>query len=166
MRMRGTRIGREADRLGAVYEAHRLALLRVAVLLTGREDMAEDLVQDAFERAADKLAKLEAPAIRPYLRVVILNLWKNRLRRFSLENRFRLQPLPGVDLAFEERDALWSAIRRLPARRRACLVLRYFEDLSERETAELLNCSIGTVKSQTSKALGRLRQELNDADRG
>jgi RNA polymerase sigma-70 factor (sigma-E family) len=165
--MRGTPVeGQEAERFGAAYVAHRLTLLRLGVLLTGREDMAEDLLQEAFMRAADKLGALEQSAIRPYLRATVLNLWRNRLRRFSMETKFRDQPLPAEDLAFEERDALWSAIRRLPARRRACLVLRYFEDLTERETAELLNCSVGTVKSQTSKALARLKQELDDEDRG
>jgi RNA polymerase sigma factor (sigma-70 family) len=128
--------------------------------------MGEDLVQEAFARATNKLPDLEIDAVRPYLRATVLNLWKNRLRRLSLENRFRNAPLRAEELAFEERDALWSAIRRQPARRRACLVLRYFEDLTEKETAELLGCSVGTVKSQTSRALARLRQELNDADRG
>jgi RNA polymerase sigma-70 factor (sigma-E family) len=165
--MRGTPIaGEERSALGAAYVAHRLALLRLAVLLTGREDMGEDLVQEAFARATDRLPDLEIDAVRPYLRATVLNLWKNRLRRLSLESRFRSAPLPAEELAFEERDALWSAIRRLPARRRACPVLRYFEDLTEKETAELLGCSVGTVKSQTSRALARLKQELNDADRG
>ena len=163
--MRGTPVERQdVERLGAAYVEHRLTLLRLGVLLTGREDMGEDLVQEAFTRALDKLGGLEDDAIRPYLRATVLNLWRNRLRRFSLEPRFRDQPLPAADLAFEERDAFWSAIRRLPARRRACLVLRYFEDLPERETAELLKCSEGTVKSQTSKALARLKQELDDED--
>ncbi len=165
--MRGNPIAREEhSALGAAYVAHRLALLRLAVLLTGREDMGEDLVQEAFTRAAERLPMLDADAVRPYLRATIMNLWRNRRRRLSLESRFRDEPLPPEDLDFEERDALWAAIRRLPPRRRACLVLRYFEDLTEQDTSALLGCSVGTVKSQTSKALARLRQELNDADRG
>jgi RNA polymerase sigma-70 factor (sigma-E family) len=165
--MRGIPItGDEGSALGAAYVAHRLALLRLAVLLTGREDMGEDLVHESFLRAADKLPTLEPDAVRPYLRAAVLNIWRNRLRRLALESRFRAAPLPPEDLAFEDRDALWSAIRRLPARRRACLVLRYFEDLSERETAELLGCSVGTIKSQTNRALARLKQELGDEDRG
>ncbi|MDP9222598.1 MAG: SigE family RNA polymerase sigma factor [Actinomycetota bacterium] len=139
-------------------------MLRFAVLLTGRQDQAEDLVQDAFVRAASRLPSIDAGDARPYLRATVLNLWRKRLRRLVLERKTRQQPLPRAELAFEERDELWGAIRRLPSRRRACLVLRFYEDLTERETAELLGCSIGTVKSQTHKALQSLRQELSHED--
>ena len=154
------------DRIDAAYQVHRLALLRLGVLLAGREDLAEDLVQEAFERAAERLTTLGSDEQRPYLRATVLNLWRNRLRRLALERKVRHEPLPPQELAFEERDHLWAAVRRLPTRRRACLVLRYYEDLTERETADLLGCSIGTVKSQTSKALSQLKRELEDEDRG
>ena len=143
-----------------------MALLRLGVLLAGREDVAEDLVQEAFTRAADRLATLATDEWRPYLRAVVLNLWRNRLRRMALERRVRHDHLPHEESAFEERDRLWAAVRRLPARRRACLVLRDYEDLSERETAALLGCSVGTVKSQTSRALNQLKRELEHEDRG
>jgi RNA polymerase sigma factor (sigma-70 family) len=137
------------DSLAAAWEAHRAPLLPLAVLLTGRQDVAEDLVQEAFVRAAERLPSLASDAVRPYLRATVLNLWRKRIRRLSLERRVHLEPTPPVELSFEERDALWAAIRRLPPRRRACLVLRHYEDLTEGETADLLGCSIGTVKSQT-----------------
>jgi len=156
----------DADKLGAAYGHHRGALLRLAVLLAGRQDVAEDLVQEAFSRAAERLPTLSQDAQRAYLRATVLNLWRNRLRRLAMERRVRHEPLAVEEVAFEERDRLWAAVRRLPARRRACLVLRYYEDLSERETAALLGCSVGTVKSQTSKALRQLKQELGDEDRG
>jgi RNA polymerase sigma-70 factor (sigma-E family) len=159
--MRGAGLERErADSLAAAWEAHRPPLLRLAVLLTGRQDAAEDLVQESFVHAADRLPTLAPDAVRPYLRATELNLWRKRLRRLSLERQVRLVPDPPVEVDFEERDAVWAAIRRLPPRRRACLVLRYYEDLTERETADLLGCSVGTVKSQTHKALQALRQEL------
>ena len=70
------------------------------------------------------------------------------------------------DEVIENRETLWGAIRRLPVRQRACVVLRYYEGLTEKETAEVLGCSVGTVKSQTSRALSHLRKELSDEDRG
>jgi RNA polymerase sigma factor (sigma-70 family) len=73
-----------------------------------------------------------------------------------------VQGKPSPDLPIEERDAVWQAILRLPARQRACLVLRYYEELTEQETADILRCSVGTVKSQTSRALSRLRRELHN----
>jgi RNA polymerase sigma factor (sigma-70 family) len=63
--------------------------------------------------------------------------------------------MPGTNV--EEHDAVWAAIARLPPRQRACLVLRFYEDLSERDVADVMGCSVGTVKSQTSKGLARLR---------
>ncbi len=63
--------------------------------------------------------------------------------------------------AFEERDAMWREISKLPARQRACLVLRYYEDLPDGEIAGLLGCRIGTVKSQSSRALAKLRKEVS-----
>jgi RNA polymerase sigma-70 factor (sigma-E family) len=163
--VKGARLAQEeSDSLASAWEAHRTSLIRLAVLLTGRQDQAEDLVQDAFVRAARRLPTVGTDDVRAYLRATVLNLWRKRLRRLVLERKARQEPLRQLELAFEERDALWLAIRKLPARRRACLVLRYYEELTERETAELLGCSIGTVKSQTHKALQSLRQELSYED--
>lgn len=150
------------DSLRLAYEAHYVPLLRLCVLVTGRRETAEDLVHEAFVRVAGRLDGLGDEEIGPYLRAAALNLWKNRLRRLALERRRPTQPAPSDELAFEEKDEVWAAVRRLPARQRACLVLRYFEDLTERETADLLGCSVGTVKSQTSRAIERLRRELGD----
>jgi len=150
------------DILRLAYEAHYRPLLRLCVLVTGRRETAEDIVQEAFVRVAGRLDGLGDEEIRPYLRAAALNLWKNRLRRLALERRRPIQPAPRNELAFEEKDEVWAAVRRLPARQRACLVLRYFEDLTERETANLLGCSVGTVKSQTSRAIERLRRELGN----
>jgi RNA polymerase sigma factor (sigma-70 family) len=121
------------------------------------------LVQETFLRAVPALVRLGDEEVGPYLRATSMNLWRNRLRRLALERRVR--PLKRVDpeFAVEDRDAVWTAIRRLPPRQRACLVLRYYEDLTERQTAALLRCSVGTVKSQTSRGLAFLRKELGDA---
>lgn len=114
-------------------------------------------------RAATTIARLPDDEIRPYLRTTVMNLWRNRLRRLAIELRHR-EDRPGeVDSpGFEERDALWRSIRSLPPRQRACVVLRYYEDLTEQETAATLGCSVGTVKSQTSRALSRLRRRFID----
>jgi RNA polymerase sigma-70 factor (sigma-E family) len=157
---------RSADSLRGAYESHATALFRLCLLLAGKEGLAEDLLQEAFTRAAPALGRLEASAVLPYLRATVLNLWRNQLRRRAIEQRLRLQLTPPSEVPFEQRDAMWRAIRRLPPRQRTCLVLRYYEDLTERETAKAMGCSIGTVKSQTSKALLRLRREFAHGDRG
>jgi RNA polymerase sigma-70 factor (sigma-E family) len=155
-----------AEPLRGAFEDHYGGLVRLCSLLTGRRDIAEDLAQEAFVRLAGKIDRLEIDAVGPYLRRIAVNLWKNRLRRMAIELRHRSaarEPaVAGIDV--EERDEMWAAVKRLPARQRTCLVLRYYEELSERETAATLGCSIGTVKSQTSKALARLRKELGDVD--
>jgi RNA polymerase sigma-70 factor (ECF subfamily) len=152
------------DRLRQAYVSHADGLLRLCILVSGKEDVAEELVQETFLRAASALERLSEDEVRPYLRATSMNLWRNRLRRLALERRVRPVKQPDPEVPFEDRDELWSAIRQLPPRQRACLVLRYHEDLTERQTAVLLHCSIGTVKSQTSRALASLRKELRDAD--
>jgi RNA polymerase sigma factor (sigma-70 family) len=136
------------------------------LLLAGRKDVAEEVVQEAFLRAREAIGRLDPDEVGPYLRAAAINIWRNRLRRLSLERRLGLDRAPKDELPYEERDALWRAIRRLPPRQRACVVLRYYADMSERETATALGCAVGTVKSQTSRALRRLGKELEDADRG
>jgi RNA polymerase sigma-70 factor (sigma-E family) len=152
-----------AEELRRAFESHYEGLVRLGTLLSGRRELAEDLVQEAFMRAASTIHRLPDDEVRPYLRATVVNLWRNRLRRLALELRHR-EERPEQDLspAFEERDAMWQAICTLPTRQRACVVLRYYEDLTERETATVLGCSVGTVKSQTSRALSRLRRGFID----
>ena len=142
-----------------------MPLLRFCTLLAGGRQAAEDLTQEAFARAASRLTGLPADGIGPYLRRTAVNLWRKRLRRVRSEIRAlaRRGPDPsGRDPAEEQadRDRIWAALRRLPSRQRACLVLRFYEDLPEREVAKILGCSLGTVKSQTSRGLDKLRREL------
>lgn len=137
-----------------------MSLVRLCSLLAGGHMEAEDVVQDVFVRAADRLQSLSPAATGPYLRRAVVNTWRNRLRRLALERRPRLRFLPDAIMPgtnVEEHDAVWAAIARLPPRQRACLVLRFYEDLSERDVADVMGCSVGTVKSQTSKGLARLR---------
>ena len=154
----------DSDRLRAAYDAHYTAILRLCVLVTGRRELAEDLTQEAFMRAAPKLGSLDESVIRAYLRTAALNVWKNHARRTLLEARSLTRAHPVWVDEEQGTDALWELVRALPRGQRSCLVLRYYEQLTERETADLLGCSVGNVKSQTSRALTKLRRSLLDDD--
>ena len=136
-------------------------LLRTAYLLTGSSHEAEDLVQTALLRSMRRWERIDDPL--PYVRRAIVNLYLNSLRRRARELVTGLLPDRPVRDATDrvaERSTLWPALRALPRRTRAVIVLRYWLDLSEAETAELLGCSVGTVKSTASRGLGRLRETL------
>ena len=150
--------------LRTAFEQHAARLLGLSILLTGRREIAEDLVQDAFVRLAPKMDALDADAVWPYLRRIAVNLWKNRLRRLALETRHRgVEPVTAPD-PDPDRAAVWVAVQSLPPRQRTTVVLRFYEDLTEAETARVMGCAVGTVKSQTAKALAKLERELEDAD--
>jgi RNA polymerase sigma-70 factor (sigma-E family) len=165
--VRGAEIVDEAahrqDALHDAFQKHYPALLRLSVVLARSREPAEDLAQESFVKIAPRIGQLPEEEVWPYLRQTAVNLSRNRWRRLSLERlagRSRAEPLDpskGVD----ERDETWRAIKRLPPRQRACVALRYYEDLPEAEIAEVLGCSIGTVKSQLSRASARLRKELS-----
>jgi RNA polymerase sigma-70 factor (sigma-E family) len=137
-------------------------LLRTAYLLCGDRGHAEDLVQTALMRTARQWRRArDAP--EAYARRVVVNLAKDRWRQLS--RRPTEAPLatdiPESEVnAFEDRDVLLRATQQLADGQRAVLVLRYFDDLSVEETAAVLGCSVGTVKSQTSRALDNLRAAL------
>jgi RNA polymerase sigma-70 factor, ECF subfamily len=144
------------------------ALLRTAYLLAGDWATAEDLLQTALTKtylAWKRLGHIEA--VEPYTRRVLVNTatswWR---RRWHGERPTEVLPeRAGPDQHEQalERDVLWQHVQRLPVRQRAVLVLRFYEDLSEAQTADLLDISRGTVKSQTARALATLRKSL-DAD--
>ncbi|MEV6811983.1 SigE family RNA polymerase sigma factor [Micromonospora sp. NPDC051296] len=140
-------------------------LLRTAYLLTGDRGTAEDLAQSALEkthRRWGRVLRRDAPEV--YVRRVMVNTaisWRRRRR--PLEVPLLTSdgaPTPDAYVQVEERELLLTALRRLPPRTQAILVLRYFEDLSEADTARVLGCSIGSVKSQASRGLARLRVEF------
>ncbi|MGH3682652.1 MAG: SigE family RNA polymerase sigma factor, partial [Natronosporangium sp.] len=141
------------------------ALLRTAYLLAGDWATAEDLLQTALTKtylAWKRLGGIEA--VEPYTRRVLVNTatswWR---RRWHGERPTEVLPeRPGPDRHEQalERDLLWRHVRALPARQRAVLVLRFYEDQSEAQTADLLEISPGTVKSQTARALATLRRRL------
>jgi RNA polymerase sigma factor (sigma-70 family) len=133
--------------------------------MTGDLDLAEDLTQEAFVRASRRVTELRDPtAARAYLRTAVINLVRRSFRRRFLDvrARFRLIDIPR-DVANEDRVMVRQALRKLAPGQRACVVLRYFEGLTEPQTAEVLGVSVGTVKSQTHKALKQLERALEDA---
>jgi RNA polymerase sigma-70 factor (sigma-E family) len=151
------------EALRTAFELHSPALLRLCVLLLGRREGAEDLMQESFVRLAPKVSALDPEIVWPYLRRIAVNLANDRFRRLALDLRVRRTATiqiesPDLGVAHE----MWEAVRRLPTRQRACVVLRYYEDMTERQIAETLGCSPGTVKSSTSRAMDRLRKELTD----
>lgn len=153
------------EQLRVAFERHYSTLLRLCVLFTEHRETAEDIAQEAFARAACKLDEIEPDAWGPYLRRTAINLWKNHLRRLSVDLRARARLGGPVShrLGRTESDLdVWQAVRRLPFRQRACVVLRFYEGLSEREVAEALGCSAGTVKTHTSRAMAKLRRLLSD----
>lgn len=145
--------------------ARSAALLRTAYLLTGDWGLAEDLLQTALTKTYLAWKRLgEIGAVEPYTRRVLINTATSWWRRRWWGERptEQLPERPGVDQHQEalERDAMWRHLRALPPRQRAVLVLRYYEDLSEAQIAELMEISPGTVKSQAARALATLRTRL------
>jgi RNA polymerase sigma-70 factor (sigma-E family) len=150
------------------------ALMRTAYLLTGNRADAEDLLQTALAKtylAWDRIREREA--IDAYVRRVMVNTQTSWWRRRKVDE-YVTDAVPETRTARDAtqdlvlHDALWTALAGLPARQRAMVVLRYYEDLSEAETAQVLGVSLGTVKSTTSRALTKLRESagLRDDPRG
>ncbi|PZH02310.1 SigE family RNA polymerase sigma factor [Streptomyces sp. NTH33] len=154
----------------AFFERHHAELARLAYLLTGEADAADDLAADALLALWHRWDRVRA-ADHPvaYARGVVANLARTRIRgavrerrRITLvwSQREERTENPDVAGAVDVREAL----RRLPFRKRACVVLRHAFDLSEKDTAQALGVSVGTVKSQTSKGMAELQRLLGTRD--
>jgi len=142
-------------------------LFRTAYLLTGDRHEAEELLQNALARTCVKWAGIrDKGAADAYVRRTMTHLAQRQWGRRGREVSTDLLPETGHDHLGMRADqlALWEEVRRLPARMRATVVLRFFEDLSVEATAHELGCSEGSVKSQTHHALKRLRAALPDLE--
>lgn len=148
-----------ADFVAARY--HRL--VGTAYLLTRDQGLAEDLVQTALVKCWPKWRRIESDP-EAYVRRVLMNTyatwWRRRWRHEHATDRLPETPVrvgnPHDSAA--DRTDLWRALGELPPKQRAVVVLRFYEDQSEAQTADILGCSVGTVKSHTARALSRLRQ--------
>jgi RNA polymerase sigma-70 factor (sigma-E family) len=149
----------------ALVAARAPALLRLAVMLTGSRVDAEDLLQTTLartQRHAERITAMGAPAA--YLRRAMVHEHLSGVRR--LGRRVRETPLAGHDVAVDPtpvvdlQDETWRLLATLPRRQRAVLVLRFYEDLPDREIAEVLGCSEPTVRSNASRALATLRARV------
>jgi RNA polymerase sigma-70 factor (sigma-E family) len=145
--------------------ARRGALLRTAYLLTGSHADAEDLVQAALVRCVPRWKRI-ADRPEPYVRQVLaresISRW--RARRWREQHVAAVPEGPAAAVDADDRLALRQALRSLPPRQRAVIVLRYYEDLTERQTAAQLGIAVGTVKSQARDGLARLRELVPDLD--
>jgi RNA polymerase sigma-70 factor (sigma-E family) len=149
------------------------SLLRTAFLLAGQNRVeAEDLLQLALERAYRHWGRVcRAGEPERYVRRILVNASADRWRRMARRaERPLLATDPGPMAAdrtteVENRDYLLRALAGLTPRQRTVLVLRYFDDLSEIETAQMLGCSVGTVKSHAARGLARLREAVSPEDR-
>lgn len=139
------------------------ALLRTAYLLVQDEGLAEDLLQTALAKAWFAWSRVTEPEayVRRIMVTTSASWWR---RRWSGETPTAELPEPaGGPEAPDGRQDMWNAIGRLPRRQRAVVVLRYLEDRTEAQTAQLLGCSVSTVKSQAAKALAKMRVDASIA---
>jgi len=147
--------------------ARQPSLLRTAYLLTGDRHAAEDLVQTALAKlylSWDKVQKRDL--VDGYVRRIMVNENNSLWRRAWKRNEVTTDEVPERGAVAHEHDhgeksALWDFVQTLPKRQRAVIVLRYYEELSEAETAEILGISVGTVKSQASRALAAMRERVH-----
>lgn len=153
----------DTSRLAELYDRHAGEATRIAFLMTGDRHLAEDLAQEAFVRLAGRFLDLRNPdAFGAYLRRTVINLSHGHFRRRKVERTYlekhgQSDQTPGRIPDVEGRDELWRALSTLSSRQRAAIILRYYEDLSEAQTADALGCSVGAVKSLVNRGMEKLR---------
>ncbi|MEV8638297.1 SigE family RNA polymerase sigma factor [Streptosporangium sp. NPDC051023] len=159
----------QAETVSGLYAEHALGLTRLALVILGDRESAEDVVQEAFLGLHRRFGGLRDPAkALVYLRSAVLNNARSVLRRRRLPSWFAGTYEPpvwsaeSVAMLGDERRAVLEALRRLPVRQREVLLLRFYADLSEEETAQAMRISRGTVKSTTHRALNALGRLLGE----
>jgi len=165
---RSTRTDSSTAEFEAWMTARQHKLLRTAYLLTGDVHAAEDLTQTALAKvylAWDRVSA--AQSVDAYARKILVNehtsMWRRMWRHREVVSDTSTYDVPVSAQEYDGVGAgLWDAVRSLPERQRAVVVLRYYEQLSEKETADALGVSLGTIKSQSSRALDTLRSRLGD----
>ncbi|MGH9920555.1 MAG: SigE family RNA polymerase sigma factor [Nitrososphaerales archaeon] len=155
----------DTDEFALAVTTHGRRLAQLAFLLCGERAGAEDLVAEAYARTWPRWSKGAVEELEPYLRRVIVNLALQRRRRLARDLRRRtsvrdVESHQAPDDSAVEHTDMTRALMRVPAPQRAVVVLRYFEDLTEEETARVLGVPVGTVKSRLSRAVAAMRSEL------
>jgi RNA polymerase sigma-70 factor (sigma-E family) len=160
------RVRIEGGVLADLYARHADDALRLAFLLTGNRATAEDLVHDAFVRLAGRLLHLRDPGgFHSYLRTTVVNLTRSHFRRRGVERRHagrQPPPQPAEQPDLSGREEMRVALLALPVRQRTAIVLRYYEDLSEAQTAELMRVRPTAVKSLVSRDMATLRRTMRE----
>jgi RNA polymerase sigma-70 factor (sigma-E family) len=166
----------ERDRqMTALFDRHYASMCRLAFVILGDAATAEEIVMDAMIKTFSGWRRIrEVDRMDAYLRRVVVNMCRSKIRRKSVEARvnavsFRRDELRGPEWDPERHETsriVIDAVRDLPERQRACVVLRYFDDLSEAQIADVMQCSVGTVKSQLAKARGKLESSLQSTLQG
>jgi RNA polymerase sigma-70 factor (sigma-E family) len=163
--------GRDTAAFAEFATGRARALHRAAYLMVGDDLLAQDLVQEALVKTYVAWPRLRDPRnAEAYCRKAITTTAISWFRRKGWQNERPTEYLPdrashpsaGLDTSVAEHDAVWQAVLTLPARQRAALVLRFYEDLTEAQTAAAMGCAVGTVKSQVSAGLAKLRTQLGD----
>ena len=151
--------------LEELYVRHMSGAVRVAFLITGDADLAQDIAHDAFLRSVGRFRHLRQPeAFDAYLRRAVVNACTSHFRRRTVEAAYLRGQARGAASVDEpnhgRRDELRSALSALPARQRAAVVLRYYADLSEQQAGEALGCSAAAVRSMVARAMETLRERI------
>lgn len=155
-----------------LFAAKYQPLCRLAYTMLGDRGLAEQVVMDAFVDVHDRWNRLhDRTKAQAYLRRAVVNnantLWRRRINEQRVNARASREESPVCAVAFDAgllHQPIWRAVLALPPRQRAAVALYYYEDLSEKEIAQILRCTTGTIKSQLSKARVSLRQELDKED--
>jgi RNA polymerase sigma-70 factor, ECF subfamily len=158
-----------SGRLAELYERHVPRAVALATLVGGDAHAAEDVAHEAFIRSAGRLSGLRDPsAFDAYLRQTVVNLCRARARRAAIERRYlRWIAQRDADIPpsrAEDQDVLWRALRELPHRQRAAVVLRYYEDQSEEQVADTMRCSPRAVNALVSRAMATLRARIHNEE--
>lgn len=150
--------GRRDDGAEHLYRTEHEPMVRLAFLMTGSRDAADDIVHEAFARLLDRDVEPDNPG--GYLRRIVVNLARDHHRRAA---RLRVpRRTSAADVVLPPAvDETWAAVQRLPAAQRTAVVLRYYADLPYAEIAAAMGCPTGTAKSHVHRGIARLREVLD-----
>jgi RNA polymerase sigma-70 factor (sigma-E family) len=166
------RSARERE-ISGLFEQHYDGLCDLATMILGDAATGEEIVMEALLKTFPGWGRIrDKSRANVYLRRAVINLCRSRIRRKIIEGRVNaiahrreeMRPPPWTVDTHETAREVWQAVRELPTRQRACIYLRYVEDLPEGDIAEIMDCSVGTVRSQLSRARSKLEAQLKSRE--